>query len=216
MSQSDFAKRINYAIERAGGPSALSRTTGYSLSTIRKWTSGESDPSRERLVNLADICDVSLLWLASGEGEPSNQVDRPIFVQVFDQELIAGDGSWLERRQPIASASIDRSMLPHCSELLIGIRLSDDAMTPEIPVHGFAIIDCDERFAEFPANGMYAFSESSSGKDISIRVRLLVRQTEGVLIRSFNRDHYPDEFVSLDAFSRFLIIGKCAAGLKPF
>jgi phage repressor protein C with HTH and peptisase S24 domain len=39
-----------------------------SPSAFRKWLRGEAEPSRERLVALADAAKVSIAWLAKGEG----------------------------------------------------------------------------------------------------------------------------------------------------
>jgi transcriptional regulator with XRE-family HTH domain len=51
-------------------PSAdrLARAMGVSPSAFRKWLRGEAEPSRERLVALADAAHVSIGWLAKGEG----------------------------------------------------------------------------------------------------------------------------------------------------
>jgi phage repressor protein C with HTH and peptisase S24 domain len=57
-------------------PSAdrLARATGVSPSAFRKWLKGEAEPSRERLVALAEAASVSVGWLARGEGpEPRLQ-----------------------------------------------------------------------------------------------------------------------------------------------
>jgi len=55
-------------------PSAdrLARAMGVSPSAFRKWLRGEAEPSRERLIALADAAQVSIGWLARGEGpEPA-------------------------------------------------------------------------------------------------------------------------------------------------
>jgi phage repressor protein C with HTH and peptisase S24 domain len=51
-------------------PSAdrLARAVGVSPSAFRKWLRGEAEPSRERLVALADAASVNIGWLAKGEG----------------------------------------------------------------------------------------------------------------------------------------------------
>ncbi len=51
-------------------PSAdrLARAMSVSPSAFRKWLRGEAEPSRERLVALADVAKVSIAWLAKGEG----------------------------------------------------------------------------------------------------------------------------------------------------
>jgi phage repressor protein C with HTH and peptisase S24 domain len=52
----------------------LARATGVSPSAFRKWLKGEAEPSRERLVALADAAHVRVAWLVRGEGpEPLPQ-----------------------------------------------------------------------------------------------------------------------------------------------
>lgn len=41
---------------------------GVSPSAFRKWLKGEAEPSRERLIALADAAQVPIGWLAKGEG----------------------------------------------------------------------------------------------------------------------------------------------------
>src|SRR3984957_20245725 len=51
-------------------PSAdrLARAMGVSASAFRKWLKGEAEPSRDRLVALAEAAGVSVSWLGPGEG----------------------------------------------------------------------------------------------------------------------------------------------------
>lgn len=67
----DFSDRINLAIARAGGAKHLADKMGMSTSVLRSWRSGNSDPSRSSLVKMAQASNLSLSWLASGEGNPS-------------------------------------------------------------------------------------------------------------------------------------------------
>jgi phage repressor protein C with HTH and peptisase S24 domain len=49
---------------------------GVSPSAFRKWLKGEAEPSRERLIALANAAKVRIGWLATGEG-PAPEFDRP-------------------------------------------------------------------------------------------------------------------------------------------
>ncbi len=69
-----FCERVNYAIKRAGGTTKAADKAGVSQSVIRKWRSGASDPSRSRLVKLAAAANLSVAWLAAGEGSPEPHV----------------------------------------------------------------------------------------------------------------------------------------------
>jgi len=68
MNMLNLSARMDAASNRAGGPAKLAERAGLSPSVIRKYQRGESDPSRERLVAIAEAAGVNLLWLATGEG----------------------------------------------------------------------------------------------------------------------------------------------------
>lgn len=67
----NFADRINFAITKAGGAKNLADKMGMSTSVLRSWRSGNSDPSRSSLLKMAQAANLSVSWLASGEGNPS-------------------------------------------------------------------------------------------------------------------------------------------------
>ncbi|MBL6985498.1 MAG: LexA family transcriptional regulator [Methylobacter sp.] len=64
-----FADRIELLISVAGSGSEFSRKCGVSDSTVRKWRNSESDPTRKRLLAIAEAFDVTLVWLLTGEGD---------------------------------------------------------------------------------------------------------------------------------------------------
>jgi phage repressor protein C with HTH and peptisase S24 domain len=63
-----FTSRLQAILQQWPSVDRLARATGVSPSAFRKWLRGEAEPSRERLVALAQAADVSVGWLASGEG----------------------------------------------------------------------------------------------------------------------------------------------------
>ena len=63
-----FPDRVAEAARLAGGVVTLATRTGLTRQVIGKYMRGESDPSRERLVALADAAGVSVEWLAAGRG----------------------------------------------------------------------------------------------------------------------------------------------------
>lgn len=69
-----FAERVAAAIKRAGGATIMAEKAEVSGSVLRKWRSGQSDPSRTNLVKMARAAGVSLEWLATGEGDPDDGV----------------------------------------------------------------------------------------------------------------------------------------------
>src|SRR5579864_115719 len=69
-----FVARLHIILRHWPSADRLARATGVSPSAFRKWLKGEAEPSRERLVALAEAASVSVGWLARGEGpEPRLQ-----------------------------------------------------------------------------------------------------------------------------------------------
>lgn len=68
MTEEVFTERIKKIIEIAGNADKLARMSGMSPRVIGKYLAGDSDPSREKLVALANATNVNISWLANGEG----------------------------------------------------------------------------------------------------------------------------------------------------
>ncbi|WBM40129.1 hypothetical protein M2J83_10040 [Alcaligenes faecalis] len=61
-----------------------------STSVLRSWRSGNSDPSRSSLVKMAQASNLSVSWLASGEGNPSPSEPSSTLVDLdILEEIIA-------------------------------------------------------------------------------------------------------------------------------
>jgi len=63
-----FVARLQTILQHWPSADRLARAVGVSPSAFRKWLRGEAEPSRERLVALADAASVGVAWLAKGEG----------------------------------------------------------------------------------------------------------------------------------------------------
>lgn len=63
-----FISRLQAILRQWPSADRLARATGVSPSAFRKWLRGEAEPSRERLVALAQAAGVGVGWLAGGEG----------------------------------------------------------------------------------------------------------------------------------------------------
>lgn len=71
-TKDNFPERIDFLINKLNGPSEFARKTGVTLSTIARWRKGEAEPSRPNLVKIAEVADVTIQWLATGE-QPTYQ-----------------------------------------------------------------------------------------------------------------------------------------------
>lgn len=63
-----FTARLHVILQHWPSADRLARAMSVSPSAFRKWLRGEAEPSRERLVALADAAKVGIAWLAKGEG----------------------------------------------------------------------------------------------------------------------------------------------------
>ncbi len=63
-----FANRIGELAMFVGGPKQLAERSGLSRAVIGKYLAGKSEPSRDRLIRLAQAGGISIRWLATGDG----------------------------------------------------------------------------------------------------------------------------------------------------
>jgi phage repressor protein C with HTH and peptisase S24 domain len=66
--QAGFAARLQLIAQQWPSADRLAKATGVSPSAFRKWLKGIAEPSRDRLVALAEAAGVNVSWLAQGEG----------------------------------------------------------------------------------------------------------------------------------------------------
>ena len=86
-----FGMRMNIAIKRAGGVTVMSEKAGVSTSVLRKWRAGQSEPTLSSLVSMARAADLSVEWLATGEGTPEagpTAGERRIDLEVLEDVII--------------------------------------------------------------------------------------------------------------------------------
>ncbi len=67
VRQASFADRLRILVGRSGSVLALAQAAEVSDSSVHLWLGG-SEPSREKLVRLADAAGVTVEWLAAGRG----------------------------------------------------------------------------------------------------------------------------------------------------
>lgn len=69
MHFDSFGDRLRYIVDIVGSVAAVSRKTSISASTIKGYIEETNDPTRKKLIALADVGNVSLEWLATGKGD---------------------------------------------------------------------------------------------------------------------------------------------------
>ena len=70
-----FSERVRYISQKVGGIEKLSTLAEISKRVISQYISGQSEPTRPRIIAMANAGDVSVEWLATGLGEKST---RPV------------------------------------------------------------------------------------------------------------------------------------------
>ncbi|MBS9777160.1 MAG: helix-turn-helix domain-containing protein [Gammaproteobacteria bacterium] len=148
----DFGSRIEKVIDIIGGMSETARQTGISVPSISRWRDGTSDPSRTNIVKLAEAANVSLAWLATGDGEMKSSEESTnsntnegdyVSVPFYRATASAGHGAFTDghskpshhlafRKRWLEAKGFD---LKH----LVGLVVSGDSMEPTIH-DGAAII----------------------------------------------------------------------------
>jgi len=81
MEQS-FKERVRYIVRKVGSIEKLAQLANVSPRVVGKYLAGESDPSRKRLISLADAASVNVEWLATGSELKERQIDTTIMRDV--------------------------------------------------------------------------------------------------------------------------------------
>src|ERR1700691_4888550 len=85
-----FTARLQLILQHWPSADRLARAMAVSPSAFRKWLRGEAEPSRERLVALADAAKVGIAWLAKGEGPAPH----------FEHSESGGGHAWPDQGAP--------------------------------------------------------------------------------------------------------------------
>ncbi len=151
---------------------------------IGKYLSGKSDPSRERLVKLAEAAGISIRWLATGEGEMSRNDDSFIFMP---RSEIGSDRMSVVSDQVVDYVAFKtewvRETLRADPGRLALIEARGDAMAPTIHSGDLVLIEMSAQ--SFGPEGVYAIIRPDG-----LAVKRLVRRLDGMIeVRSDNPLH---------------------------
>lgn len=207
----NISERIKIRMQSLGMKRAaeLVKATGVSKGTVSQWLSDSSDPTGANLLKLAKVLGVHPDWLLTGEGPETNAIeskliavewesinqDEDAFVTVplIDVELSAGSGS-------VAIVEVEQYELPFRRYTLNkqGVspshakvaRVIGNSMSPLLNDGDAVGIDTSK--IKIIDGDTYAIRDGDL-----LRVKILIERPDGgLLIRSFNRDDYPDEVLT--------------------
>ncbi|KGT91263.1 transcriptional regulator [Erwinia typographi] len=221
----NFSERLDLAMRQAGYTQGkLAKAVNMAQSSVNKLLNGAS--GSRKTVEIAKALGVSPEWLSTGAGEmaktePSNiretslkaaiweEMDRDedefVEIPLLNVALSAGDGSCeLEESSDFALVFrryyLKRMGVPESAAKLV--RVSGQSMEPMLNDGDVVGINLQE--TSIRDGKTYAICQADL-----LRVKTLIATPESVIIRSLNRDEYPDEVVPRSDFNRNVrIIGK--------
>jgi phage repressor protein C with HTH and peptisase S24 domain len=212
-------------------PSAdrLARAMSVSPSAFRKWLRGEAEPSRERLVALADAAKVGIAWLAKGEGpvptfaKPEQGGGR---ARSAEAERGIGPGRFVmlpKHAEGAAAGPGDPSAPSPESEFIafrhdwvrsvLGIEPDDlimetavgESMRPTIQDGDLLLVDTTDR--TFSSFGVYVLE--IRGERLVKRVQ---RKLDGSLVLISDNDTYQPDQVTGEMLDGVTVIGRVVWG----
>jgi phage repressor protein C with HTH and peptisase S24 domain len=212
-------------------PSAdrLARAMSVSPSAFRKWLRGEAEPSRERLVALADAAKVNVAWLVAGEGPaptltkadhaggrarpggPAQGIDTIRFIALpkHAEGAAAGPGDPSGPRPDSEFIAFRhdwvRAVLGIAPEDLIMETAVGESMRPTIQDGDLLLVDTTDR--TFSSFGVYVLE--IRGERLVKRVQ---RKLDGTLVLISDNDTYQPDQVAGAMLDGVTVIGRVVWG----
>lgn len=216
-----FKARVSFVAAKMGGPAALAAATGLSRAVIGKYLAGKSEPSRERLVALAQAGGVSLEWLATGLvrplAAPLGEGERPplapglIDVPVYDARASVGPGDFTDQDRVIDHIALGESWIRDTLRAdprrLMAVMAAGDSMSPTIESGDYLLV---ENVVGRPSDGA-VYIVVRSGAVIVKRVRTA---GIGAFLLQGDNPRAPDERVGPDDTEETRIVGRVRAVLR--
>jgi phage repressor protein C with HTH and peptisase S24 domain len=220
-----FVGRLQAILKHWPSADRLARATGVSPSAFRKWLRGEAEPSRERLVALANASGVPVGWLANGDGpEPRFQrgtttarargIAVPLEAGLDRQDFVV-----LPKRPEAAAAGTEAPPAPDATEFIafrrdwvrshLGIEPSQlivetalgESMEPSIQNGDLLLVDTtDTRYHSF---GVYVIE--IAGERL---VKRMQPRLDGSLTLISDNPAYEAEHVPQDQTDTVRIVGR--------
>lgn len=222
-----FSKRLKLAMSQAGlTQGRLAKSVGLAQSSVNKLLNGANGSRKS--VEIATALGVRPEWLTTGE-EPMRPEDKEqrniqetrlkakvwediekdsdefMEIPVLNVSLSAGSGS-CDIEESTEFALIFRRYylrkmgVPESAAKLV--RVTGQSMEPTL--HDGDVVGVNVQDTTIRDGKTYAICQADL-----LRVKTLIATPTSVIIRSINRDEYPDEVISREDFNRSVkVIGK--------
>lgn len=220
----NISERIKQRMQTLGMKRAaeLVKATGVSKGSVSQWLSDSSAPTGANLLKLAKVLGVQPEWLLTGEGPEPNAVesrlvpvewestdqdrDEYLTVPLIDVALSAGNGApaIIEIEQyelPFRRYTLQKKgVSPNCAKV---VRVIGNSMYPVLNDGDAVGIDTSK--TKVVDGDTYAIRDGDL-----LRVKILIERPDGgLLIRSFNREDYPDEVLNRESRQeRVTVLGR--------
>ncbi|SXF83141.1 XRE family transcriptional regulator [Klebsiella variicola] len=217
-----LAERLKIAREKAGLSQAqLGEIIGLSQQSVAKIENGETQQPR-KIKEIAKALGVTQTWLQLGVEESGSLVDFVVeeleettidpsvfaSIPVLDIELSAGNGCEAE----VIESVVDTFPLRRVDLRKAGVAASNarivkiwgNSLLPVLNNGDHVAVDISQSKPIRDGN-LYALRDG-----VLLRVKVMINQPDGgVLLRSFNKDEYPDEILTYDERrARIHVIGR--------
>nr|WP_253341554.1 S24 family peptidase [Neisseria sp. HSC-16F19] len=73
-----FTQRVSEVVDMLGKQAHAARSIGVQDASIKRWVTGQADPSRTNLIRIAEAAGVNIAWLATGEGPKFKDGTAPV------------------------------------------------------------------------------------------------------------------------------------------
>lgn len=228
VMHAEFAKRLNSLLSKKGAAiKDLMVVADVTYEMARRYTKGTARPRDNKIGVIAQWLNCSEAYLAYGTlppqpipgqnaidsklvtvewDESDNDSDEFYTVPLLDIELSAGNGSLViveaeQYKLPFRRYTLQKQGIEPAAARVV--RVTGNSMIPVLSDGDAVGIDTNR--TKVIDGDTYAIRDGDL-----LRVKILIERPDGgIIIRSFNRDDYPDEILTRDARQeRITIIGR--------
>jgi phage repressor protein C with HTH and peptisase S24 domain len=216
--------RLQLVVQQWPSADRLAKATGVSPSAFRKWLKGVAEPSRDRLVAVAEAAGVNVSWLAQGEGPEPDMLSLASRARTPQSAPLGGNPNIaqflvLPKRSEAAAAGAGHPVTNAPTEF-IGFRHDwlrttfgrdpgdlileiavGDSMEPDIRNGDLLLVDTtDQTFRNF---GIYVVE--ARGERLVKRVQ---RKFDGSLVLISDNKVYQPESIPADLAKEVKVVGR--------
>lgn len=189
----------------------MSDALGIDVKTVDRWLKGTSMPKFSDVARVAQLADVTLDWIATGEGPkikgepPSTTIPDLVQIPHYDVQASAGNGRFVEEEKvlktiPFRPEFFTKNLGRNPKDMVI-IDATGDSMIPTMNDRDLVMIDTSTASEPITA-GIYAYTFEDA-----VFVKRLQRQPNGLLVTSDNK-HYREFRIGNEDLERFRLLGR--------